>query len=85
MSLRYLHRLFSPHAIAVFGASDRNNSVGGRVPGNLLAAAKAKGDKMMEGEVLTENGAMLSFVKRLGFSVSVLSDEPAIFAVQRTR
>jgi hypothetical protein len=39
---------------------------------------------MMEGEVLAENGAMLSLVKRLGFSVSSMPDEPAIFAVQRS-
>lgn len=38
MGPHYLDRLFSPHAIAVFGASDRINSVGGRVLGNLLAA-----------------------------------------------
>jgi hypothetical protein len=33
--------------------------------------------------VLAENGAMLSLVKRVGFSVSTLPEEPAIFAVQR--
>lgn len=59
--------------------------IGARLLMMLMEAAKAKSNKMMEGEVLTENGAMLSFVKRLGFSVSVLSDEPAIFVVQRTR
>jgi acetyltransferase len=59
--------------------------IGARLLMMLMEAANAKGNKMMEGEVLAENGAMLSLVKRLGLSVSVLSDEPAIFAVQRTR
>jgi len=58
--------------------------VGARLLTLLMEAAKAKGFKIMEGEVLAENGAMLSLVKRLGFSVSSMPDEPAIFAVQRS-
>jgi acetyltransferase len=38
MGPHYLDRLFAPRAIAVFGASDRKDSVGGRVLHNLLAA-----------------------------------------------
>jgi len=61
----------------------QTKGVGARLLTLLMEAAKAKGFKMMEGEVLAENGAMLSLVKRLGFSVSSMPDEPAIFAVQR--
>jgi acetyltransferase len=57
--------------------------VGARLLTLLMEAAKAKGFRKMEGEVLAENGAMLSLVKRLGFSVGTLPEEPAIFAVQR--
>jgi acetyltransferase len=61
----------------------QTKGVGARLLTLLMEAAKAKGFKMMEGEVLAENGAMLSLVKRLGFSVGTLPEEPAIFAVQR--
>lgn len=60
----------------------QGKGIGARLLTMLVEAAKAKGYKKMEGEVLAENGAMLSLVKRLGFSVSALPDEPAIFAVQ---
>ena len=35
MSAHFLDRLFSPNAIAVFGASEKPDSVGGRVYDNL--------------------------------------------------
>jgi acetyltransferase len=38
MGPHYLDRLFSPHSIAVFGASDKPDSVGGRVLANLQAS-----------------------------------------------
>lgn len=38
MGPHYLDRLFAPRAIAVFGASDRADSVGGWVLRNILAA-----------------------------------------------
>jgi acetyltransferase len=38
MGLHYLDRLFAPHSIAVFGANERSESVGGRVYANLRAA-----------------------------------------------
>ncbi len=41
MGPHFLDRLFAPRAIAVFGASDRENSVGGRVLRNVLAAGFA--------------------------------------------
>jgi acetyltransferase len=70
---------------AIVVADDwQTKGVGARLLTLLMEAAKAKGFKKMEGEVLAENGAMLSLVKRVGFSVSTLPDEPAIFAVQRT-
>jgi acetyltransferase len=61
----------------------RGKGIGARLLTMLMDAARAKGFKLMEGEVLAENGAMLSLVKRLGFSVSTLPEEPSIFAVQR--
>ena len=61
----------------------QTRGVGARLLTLLMEAAKARGFKKMEGEVLAENGAMLSLVKRHGFSVRTLPDEPAIFAVQR--
>ncbi len=38
MGLHYLDRLFAPRSIAVFGASERTDSVGGRVYANLREA-----------------------------------------------
>jgi acetyltransferase len=61
----------------------QTKGVGARLLTLLMEAAKARGFKMMEGEVLAENGAMLSLVKRLGFSVSSMPDEPSIFSVRR--
>jgi acetyltransferase len=61
----------------------QTRGVGARLLTLLIEAAKARGFKKMEGEVLAENGAMLSLVKRVGFSVRTLPEEPAIFAVQR--
>lgn len=41
MAAHYLDRLFHPHGIAVFGASERADSVGARVFANLLAGGFA--------------------------------------------
>ncbi|AKS41347.1 bifunctional acetate--CoA ligase family protein/GNAT family N-acetyltransferase [Wenzhouxiangella marina] len=38
MSIRYLDKLFRPHSVVVFGASERHDSVGRAVFSNLLAA-----------------------------------------------
>ncbi|MGR9092623.1 MAG: CoA-binding protein, partial [Gammaproteobacteria bacterium] len=38
MSVRNLNRLFDPKSVAVIGASDRGNSLGGIVLRNVLAA-----------------------------------------------
>ena len=36
MSYHYLHPLFNPRAVAVFGASERENSVAGQIVRNLI-------------------------------------------------
>ncbi len=38
MTVRYMQRFFEPRSIAVIGASERQNSLGGVVLENLLAS-----------------------------------------------
>jgi acetyltransferase len=49
----------------------------------LMEAAKARGFRLMEGEVLAENVPMLNLVKRLGFSAQPIADSPSVYAVSR--
>jgi len=49
----------------------------------LMEAARARGFRLMEGEVLAENVPMLNLVKRLGFGVQPIADAPSVYAVNR--
>ncbi|MCK7580224.1 MAG: GNAT family N-acetyltransferase [Chromatiales bacterium] len=62
----------------------QNRGIGTRLLALLMEAARAKGFKTMEGEVLTENVPMLNLVRRLGFNLWQEPDSPTIFAVSRT-
>lgn len=44
----------------------------------LIAAARQRGLRMMEGIVLPENDSMLGLARRLGFSVEVDPEDPAL-------
>ena len=47
----------------------------------LVRAAQARGFETMEGSVLSENADMLDFVKKLGFEISLMAEEPALVRV----
>jgi acetyltransferase len=47
----------------------QHRSVGHKLMGSLMEAARGKGLKVMEGEVLTANHNMLKLAETLGFTV----------------
>jgi acetyltransferase len=49
----------------------------------LMDAARQRGIRVMEGEVLKENARMLSLMKSLGFSVRLSDDDPGLRIVER--
>jgi acetyltransferase len=61
----------------------QNRGIGTRLLALLMEAARAKGFKTMEGEVLAENIPMLNLVRRLGFTLRQEPDSPTVFAVSR--
>ena len=62
----------------------QHRGIGTRLLALLMEAARAKGFKLMEGEVLAENVPMLNLVRRLGFTVRQEPESPTVFAVSRT-
>ncbi len=62
----------------------QHRGIGTRLLALLMEAARAKGFKLMEGEVLAENVPMLNLVRRLGFTVRQEPESPTIYAVSRT-
>jgi acetyltransferase len=47
----------------------------------LMEIAKARGLKLMEGEVLAENQPMLSLVRRMGFNARLNPESPDVYSV----
>jgi acetyltransferase len=56
----------------------QHKGIGHKLMGCLFDVARAKGLKIMEGEVLAANHSMLSLVTSLGFTVSTSAEDPAI-------
>ncbi len=61
----------------------QQQGIGSRLLTCLMEAAKTKGFKTMEGEVLTSNSAMLKLTKNLGFTSHVSKDDPAIIVITK--
>jgi acetyltransferase len=61
----------------------RRKGIGSRLMTQLMEAAKARGIKVMEGEILTSNTQMISLVRHLGFTVHTSADDPNIKVVHR--
>jgi acetyltransferase len=55
--------------------------IGTRLMKTLMRAAKFKGIAFIEGEVLTVNKPMLSFVSKLGFSIEEIPGDPEVVRV----
>jgi acetyltransferase len=56
----------------------QRKGIGHKLMNCLFDAARAKGIKIMEGEVLATNRSMLELVRRLGFDVSISEEDAAI-------
>lgn len=55
-----------------------NRGIGSRLMMALFEAARDKGLKIVEGDVLTNNRNMLKLMHALGFSISTSEDDPAV-------
>ena len=60
-----------------------NRGIGSRLMQALMEAARARGFRRMEGEVLASNQGMLALVRDLEFSVRTSPDDPAVKRVSR--
>ncbi len=56
----------------------QNKGIGNKLMNCLFDAARAKGIKVMEGEVLAANRSMLELVRRLGFAVNASREDVAV-------
>ncbi|MDD5242116.1 MAG: bifunctional acetate--CoA ligase family protein/GNAT family N-acetyltransferase [Sulfuricella sp.] len=61
----------------------QHKAIGHKLMAGLIDAARDKGLKIMEGEVLASNHNMLKLVATLGFSATTSEDDPAIKRVTR--
>ncbi len=61
----------------------QGRGVGSEVMRQLMAAAKDKGIKRIEGQVLKENAGMLALMRFLGFETEPSTDDPAVMNVFR--
>jgi len=61
----------------------QGKGIGSRLMGMLMEAARARGFRRMEGEVLAENAPMLALVRHLGFATETSGDSPEIVNVWR--
>ncbi len=61
----------------------QGKGLGSRLMGSLMEAARAKGLKTIEGEVLSNNHNMLKLVTRLGFATKTSDEDPGIIKVSK--
>lgn len=62
----------------------QHKGIGLKLMSSLMEVAVAKGLKLMEGEVLASNHAMLALVERLGFAISTNDEDISIKRVVKT-
>ncbi|MGI9213149.1 MAG: GNAT family N-acetyltransferase, partial [Methylococcaceae bacterium] len=61
----------------------QGKGLGSRLMTSLIEAAREKGFRYLEGEVLTRNTRMLKLMHRLGFNTQIHSDDPSLYRVMR--
>jgi acetyltransferase len=61
----------------------QGRGIGRRLVAALIDAAKARGLRAMEGEVLPANEAVLRLARSLGFSVRQHPEDPELYLVTR--
>jgi acetyltransferase len=62
----------------------QGRGVGSEIMRQLMSAAKHKGLKRIEGQVLKENAPMLSMMEFLGFETDPSTEDPAVMDVYRS-
>jgi acetyltransferase len=62
----------------VVGDEWRRLGIGSRIMKSLIDSAVAHGLETMEGEILTENGNMISLARGMGFSIRPVPDDPGV-------
>lgn len=67
----------------VVGDEWRRRGIGSRILLALMEVAKMRGLESMEGEVLAENGGMLSLAQKLGFSIRPLPNNPGTLVISK--
>ena len=61
----------------------QHKAIGHKLMAGLIDAARDKGLKTMEGEVLADNRNMLKLVATLGFTITTSEEDPAIKRIVR--
>jgi acetyltransferase len=61
----------------------RGQGIGSQLMQTLMEAARNRGVKVIEGEVLSDNHRMLSLMAQLGFSIATSPDDPGVKNVER--
>ena len=80
MRPHYLNELFAPRSVAMFGASDRTDSVGRIVFGNLInGVSRAR----FTPSTLADNHRMLEMVRKIGLHIQMAADDPSIRGVSK--
>ncbi len=66
----------------VVDAAARRSGVAGRLMRAIIDWGKSQGITLIEGRVLADNAPMLAFIRRLGFTVTPIADEPGIMGAR---
>lgn len=61
-----------------------HSGIAGALMNELIAAARSRGVRRMEGLVLTNNRAMLRFARALGFETSFAPEDPSLTRIVKT-
>ena len=61
----------------------RGKGLGQKLLSSLMDAARSKGLKTMEGEVISSNSSMLKFMARLGFTIETSAEDSGIKRVSK--
>jgi acetyltransferase len=67
----------------VVGDKVRSRGIGARLMRSLMQNARARGLRIMEGEVLTANTRMLALMKSLGFRIETDRNDPSVKLVTK--
>ncbi len=61
----------------------RGKGLGQKLINSLMDAARSKGLKIMEGEVISSSSSMLKFMARIGFTIETSTEDAGIKRVSK--